>query len=60
MKELILLIINVEQYHSAPTQKNLAAILDFCPHRESNPVPLARYQNKQELALNCDVTRCAG
>ena len=47
MKELILLIINVEQYHSAPTQKNLDFyfILDFCPHRESNPGPLARYQN---------------
>ena len=27
MKELILLIINVKQYHSAPTQINFAAIL---------------------------------
>ena len=43
MKELILLIINLEQYHSAPTQKKLAAILEFRPHRESNPGPAQEY-----------------
>ena len=43
MKELIFLIINVKKIPLRLLTKNLAAILEFCPYRESNPRPPERY-----------------